>query len=46
MGTPVPVVAVLSRASVAEVETSARNSPLKPWISVWPALARFCTKVL
>ena len=50
MGTPlsldVYVVEVLSRASTSSVLPTALNPLLWVWISVWPAAARFCTKVL
>ena len=45
MGTPVPVVAVLSRASTVWVEMRARNWPLKPDRYVFVA-ARACTNLL
>ena len=45
MGTPVPVVAVLSRASTVDVETSARNWLLKGR-SAALLLAAFWTKPL
>ena len=46
MGTPVPVVPVLSVASTVPVQPTTLKPALYAWMSVWPAAARVCTKVL